>query len=149
MDDYAEYERECKEIRKENAKYLDEFAAWLAEKRKSEATIRRHCQNVKFYLDHFLLNEDAENAEDGVGMVGMFLGYWFIRKAMWASQASIKSNAASLKEFYTFMFERGRVSQADLDHLKVQIKKEMPEWLATLARYDDPDIEDPAEVWRL
>ena len=32
----------------------------------------------------------------------MFLGFWFIRKAMWASQSSIKGNATSLKKLYTF-----------------------------------------------
>ena len=148
-DDYAEYERECKKIHLENAKLLDEFADWLAAKRLSEKTVGRHCQNLEFYLNHFLLYEDAQRAEDGVLGAGMFLGYWFIRKAMWASQASIKSNAASLKKFYTFMFEKGKVDQEDLDDLKMQIKEEMPEWLATLARYDDPDIDDPAEVWGL
>jgi hypothetical protein len=73
----------------------------------------------------------------------MFLGYWFIRKAMWSSASSIKSNAASLKKFYTFLHERGLVSQDDLDSLKETVKEEMPEWLATLARYDDPSI----RVW--
>ncbi|MFO7783686.1 MAG: hypothetical protein R6V25_03575 [Desulfatiglandales bacterium] len=68
---------------------------------------------------------------------------------MWASRASIKSNAASLKEFYAFMVAKAKVTQEDLDDLKTQIKEEMPEWLATLARYDDPDIDDPAEVWGL
>ena len=146
-DDYAKYERECKRIRQENAKLLDEFADSLGAKGMSESTVDRHCGNIEFYLNHFLLYEDAERAEAGVLEVGMFLGYWFIRKAMWASQTSMKSNAASLKKFYAFMVERGKVTQEDFDDLKMQIKEEMPEWLATLARYDDPDIEDMDEVW--
>ena len=146
-DDYAKYERECERIRGENAKLLDDFADWLTAKGLSEGTVRKHCDNMEFYLNHFLLYEDAVKAEDGVLRVGMFLGYWFIRKAMWASQASIRSNAASLKKFYTFMLEKGKVNQQDLDDMKMEIKQEMPEWLATLARYDDPDIDDPAEVW--
>ncbi len=32
----------------------------------------------------------------------LFLGYWFIKKAMWSSPVQIKSNAASLKKFFTF-----------------------------------------------
>ena len=148
-DDYAKYEKECKKIRAENEKLLDELADGLAAKGLSESTIGRHCENIEFYLNQFLLNEDAESAEEGVNMAGMFLGYWFIRKAMWASRASIKSNAASLKKFYTFMLEKGDIEQEDLDDLKLQIKEEMPEWLATLDRYDDSDIDDPAEVWGL
>lgn len=133
-DDYARYERECQRIREDNAKLLDDFADLLAAKRLSEATVDRHCENIEFYLNHFLLYEDAERAEEGVRRAGMFLGYWFIRKAMWASQTAIKSNAASLKKFYTFMLEKGKVDQKDLDYLKMQIKEEMPEWLAAMGK---------------
>jgi site-specific recombinase XerD len=79
----------------------------------------------------------------------MFLGYWFIKKAMWASKASIKSNAASLKKFYTYLYERGSIEKEDLASLKETIKEEMPEWIATLERYDDPSITDMGEVWGL
>ena len=68
---------------------------------------------------------------------------------MWASAASIKSNATSLKKFYTYLYERGLVDKEDLDSLKETIKEEMPEWLATLGRYDDPSITDMEEVWGL
>ena len=148
-DDYAKYEKECERIREDNAKLLDEFADWLGAKGLSESTVGTHCENLEFYLNHFLLHEDAERAEVGVHMAGEFLGYWFIRKAMWASRASVKSNAASLKKFYTFMLEKGAIKQEELEDLKLRIKEEMPEWLATLARYDDPEIDDPAEVWGL
>lgn len=146
-DDYARYEMRCESIRQENEKLLDEFADSLVAEGLSEATIRKHCANMDLYVNHFLLYEDAEKAEAGVHMAGMFLGYWFIRKAMWASQWSIRSNAASLKKFYSFMVAKGEVKQEELDYLKTQIKEGMPKWLATLARYDDPGIDDPAEVW--
>ncbi len=84
--DYADYEKQCERVRQENANLLDEFAGWLAAKGLSETTARRHRENMDFYLNHFLLYEDAERAEAGVHMAGMFLGYWFIRKAMWASR---------------------------------------------------------------
>ena len=128
-DDYAKYETECKRIRQDNAKLLDGFADWLAAKGLSVATVGRHRENIEFYVNEFLLYEDADRAEDGVLRAGMFLGYWFIRKAMWSSRASIKSNAASLTKFYTFMREKGKVSRESLDSLKMQIKEEMPEWL--------------------
>ena len=77
----------------------------------------------------------------------MFLGYWFIKKAMWASEAYIRSNAASLKKFYGFLHERGSVSADDLESLKETIKEEVPDWLATLARYENPSITDMEDVW--
>ncbi|MCI5140388.1 MAG: recombinase [Candidatus Electrothrix sp. ATG1] len=144
MDDYEKYERDCEKIRKANEKLLDEFETWLKAAGLSKKTINKHVGNLDFYLNEYLLYEDAIEAKDGAGDVGMFLGYWFIRKAMWASKSSIKSNATSLKKFYTFMHEKGLISKNDLTDLKQRIKEEMPEWLATLARYDDPSVEN---VW--
>ncbi len=144
MDDYEKYEEDCKKIRKVNEDLLNEFYAWLKASGLSEKTINNHCQNVEFYVNDYLLYEDAIEAKEGAGDVGMFLGYWFIRKTMWASKSSIKSHATSLKKFYTFMHEKGLIEKEELTGLKQRIKEEMPEWLATLQRYDDPSVED---VW--
>jgi intergrase/recombinase len=144
MSDYERYEKNCKKIRAANERLLNEFEAWLKSSGLSEKTIRNHISNIDFYINEYLLYEDATQAKDGVNAVGMFLGYWFIRKAMWASPSSIRGNAASLKKFYAFMQEKGLIDREDLDGLKLTIKEDMPEWLATLERYDDPSIED---VW--
>ncbi len=144
MDDYEKYEKECKKIRKANEHLLNEFEDWLKSSGLSEKTINKHDSNIDFYINEYLLYEDATEAIDGAHAIGMFLGYWFIRKAMWASQSSIKSNATSLKKFYTFMYEKGLIDKEDLIDLKQTIKEDMPEWLATLARYYDLSIED---VW--
>lgn len=146
-DDYAEYEAECDRIRAENEELLAKFADWLRASNLKESTIDGHVSNIDLYINEFLLYEDAIEAADGIGDIGYFLGDWFVRKAMWSSQAQIKSNAASLKKFYTFMNEQGLVDDEALQFMKGEIKEEMPEWLATMERYDDPDIEDMAEVW--
>ncbi len=147
--EYEEYERACAKIREENGKLLADFEQWFSEKGLTEKTIQRHVENVNFYINEFLLYEDAMPAKDGAGEISMFLGYWFIRKAMWASLSSIRENAASLKKFYTFMKEQGHIEADDLQDLKEAIKDGMPEWLATLGRYDDPDITDPMDIWGL
>ena len=147
-DDYARYERECQRLRTENERLLEEFADWLSAKGLADKTVRRHCENMDFYLNHFLLYEDAEEAASGISRVDMFLGYWFIKKAMWANQSAIRSNAASLKKFYTFMHGKGKISKDELDDLKREMKERMPEWLDTMARYDDPDV-DFEDVWGL
>ncbi|MCP4542889.1 MAG: recombinase [Chloroflexi bacterium] len=148
-DDYEQYEIDCERIRESNGKLLEDFAAWLKQSGISSKTINKHTENVDFYINEFLLYEDAQEPQEGVLSISMFLGYWFIKKAMWASAASIKSNAASLKKFYTFLHEREMVSRDDLDMLKETIKEEMPEWLATLDRYDDPSITAAGQVWGL
>ena len=45
------------------------------------------------------------------------------------------------------MFENKNISKESLDWMKQRIKDEMPEWLGTMGRYDDPDIDDMEEVW--
>jgi site-specific recombinase XerD len=145
--DYEKYEKECKRIREENKKLISDFGDWLVAKKLSSKTIKNHTSNVDFYLNEFLLYEDAVEAKDGTGEIGMFLGYWFIKKAMWANKAAIKENAASLKKFYQFMYEHAQISEEEFSALKESIKEGMPEWLATMGRYDDPDIEDMEEVW--
>jgi site-specific recombinase XerD len=144
MDDYAKYEQDCKKIRKNNERLLNEFQVWLKSSGLSDNTIKKHFSNIDFYINEYLLYEDANEAIDGVGSVNMFLGYWFIRKAMWASQSSIQSNATSLKKFYTFVYEKGLIDKKDLIDFKQTIKENMPEWLATLRRFDDQSIEG---VW--
>ena len=146
-DDYKEYERACQVIREENSGLLEEFASWLRAKGLSEATVRRHHRNIDFYVNVFLLYEDATPAKDGVYKVWMFLGYWFIRKAMWASATSIRSNAVSLKKFYQFMLELGCIDRETLADLRAKIKVGLPKWLETMRRYDNPSIEDPADIW--
>ena len=144
MDDYEKHEEDCKKIRKANKRLLNDFEVWLKSSGLSEKTINNHLSNIDIYVNEYLLYEDATEAKDGIHDIGMFLGYWFIRKAMWASQSSIKGNATSLKKFYTFMHEKSLIEEEELVFLKETVKEDMPEWLATLKRYDDPSIED---VW--
>ena len=70
----------------------------------------------------------------------------FIRKVS-ASAWAIKSNAASLKQFYGFMVERGLVDPDDLTYLKEEIRNGMSVALGRAGRYDDPSITDPFAVW--
>jgi site-specific recombinase XerD len=121
----------------------------LSDKGLAEKTIERHVENVEFYINTFLLYSDAVPAKKGASEVWSFFGDWFIRKAIWASPTSIKQIAASLKKFYTFMHEQGHIDTDDLQELKETIKEEMPEWVGTVERYDDPDIDDPEEIWGL
>lgn len=147
MNDYEKYEDDCRKIRKTNEELLSEFKAWLEKSGLSKNTVAKHYFNMDFYLNGYLLYyDDPTEAKDGIYGVSTFLGYWFIRKAMWATPASIKSNATSLKKFYTFLLEKGLIDKEDLSELKHIIKQEMPDWQATLKRYDDPTIEIE-DVW--
>lgn len=147
LDDLEQYEIECEKIKESNVVLLSEFANWLRDSGLSDKTVKTHIDNIDFYINVYLLAEDATTPQEGIEDVDMFLGYWFIKKAMWASAASIKSNVASLKKFYRFLQEREMVDKESLDSLLEIIKEEMPSWLETLERYDDSSITDMEEVW--
>ena len=51
--------------------------------------------------------------------------------------------------YKSLMHEDGKVKKRDFDEMKERIKVEMPEWIATMKRYDDPSITDMEEVWGL
>ena len=144
MDDYEKFEIECKRIRQDNEVYLNKFSKWLEKSKLSEKTINKHISNVDFYINDYLLYDDSVEAKDGIDEVDTFLGYWFIKKAMWSSKATIKSNAASLKKFYTFMKEENLIDNIELNQLNETIKEDMPQWLETMDRYSDLTIDD---VW--
>lgn len=147
MHEYDQYERQAEAIRANNRAILEAFESWLSAQGLAAATVGKHVANIDFYINEFLLYADAHKPEDGVDEVGAFLGYWFIRKALWANEASIRSNAASLKKFYDFMVERGSVTPAATKAMKHLIKESMPEWVATMRRYDDPAV-DAEDVWQ-
>lgn len=129
MGEYEDYERQVKEIREQNEAVLADFKAWLTQKGLAPKTIGQHYSNIDFYINHFLVYEMPKLPAEGVDEISYFLGYWFIRKAMWSSANSIKSNVASLKKFYGFLQERGEVSAEEIQELKETIKEELPDWL--------------------
>ena len=142
MDDRANYEADSKKIIATNKKLLSEFKIWLQSSNLSEKTIHNHISNINFYINEYLLYyEEHIKAQDGIGDVSTFLGDWFIRKAMWASKVQIKSNAASITKFYTFLLGKGLVTSNDLNELKSTIKSELPEWIQALKRSEDMDDE--------
>jgi len=146
MDEYEIYEIECKKIRKKNRKLLNSFRKYLGSKKLSEKTVDKHVSNIDFYINEFLLHEEPTKAKEGVNKLDYFLGYWFIRKAMWASVTSIKENIASLKHFFTYMHTIDEIDLEELNAMKEEIKESKDEWLETIRKYDDPDT-DFEDIW--
>jgi len=142
-----DYEDECEDIEEYNENLLAEYKEYLTEKGLSPRTIDKYLSNVEFYINDYLMENEELKAREGVSEISMYLGYWYIRKGCWTGPAAIKENAASLKKFYQFMLEKGEITKEEFSELKATIKEEMPEWIATMKRYLDEDIEDMDEVW--
>ena len=146
-DRYERHEQACKQIRKENAALLKEFASWIRQQGVSERTVGMHLFNADFYIQEFLLYEQPLRPQEGVSSISMYLGYWFIRKGPIATPGTIKSNATSLVKFYSFLLEKGLVTAEQLDRMRKTIKAEMGHWQERARRYNDPAITDQSKIW--
>lgn len=143
--DYEKYEERCKEIREENSRMLELFEQSLQDLKPQ--TVKRHLSNVDFSMNNYLLYEDALSVEEGVWKVDDFLGYFFIRKCMWSTPGTIKSTAASIKRFYKCMLDNGMIQKLDFVYLSETIKEGLPGWQAVCASYNNPDEDNPFDIW--
>lgn len=142
MYEFDEIDKKVEQIRKENAVYLKDFSKWLKEQRLSVKSINNHVSNVDFYINDYLCYSEPQNCIDGCSDINGFLGDWFIEKATWSSASTIKSTAASIKKFYLFMFQKGKISKEDYDNLCETIKSLMPEWLENMKEFDNMLYDD-------
>ena len=134
-DNYSfDEEADIEAINEENEQLMEGFDTWLANQGLSEKTIYQHYNNVYFFLEHFLANRMGVRAVDGDVHIWSFLDDWFIRKAMWSSPASIKSNAASLKKFYKYLEEAGISEPGTYKAVCLEVKAGLPTWLQS---YED------------
>lgn len=139
--DLEEYEKQYEKIRKDNEELLAVFREDLSNLKPT--TIRRHLSNVDFYINEYLLYEEPLSFDEGIYRIDDFLGWFFIRKCMWSTPASIKSTAASIKKFYKSMKDHRKIASEAYDFLCDEIKNHMPEWQALCEQYNDPEAENP------
>lgn len=143
--DWEEYEKKCDEIREENIQYLEVFAEDI--KGLSRKTIRTHLGNVDFFINEYLPREDVLSMKSGIDYIDSYLGYYFIRKCMWSTPSTIKSTAASIKKFYKSMMEHGFIERKRYDYLCSVIKDNIEFWMEDCAAYNDPDEDNPFDIW--
>ena len=146
MGSYEEYEKKVKENEAENEKALALFEEDLKAAGLGEKTIRNHLNNVEFFLNTYLQRADALTLREGTGQMSDYFGWFFIRKCMWSTPASIKTTAASLKKFYKCMKEHGLVDAEEYEELADDIKYGMEGWQDECRRYNNPDEDDPFSI---
>jgi len=132
---YKEWEIQVEEAKRYNNELLSEFEKYLKTKSLKSKTINNHTFNVEFYANDFLLRDEIIPVDKGISHIGIFLGYFFIRKASWASKYTIQENIASFKKFYTYLNSIGKVSRIELNEMKEIIKEEKSDWIEEVGNY--------------
>ncbi|NJP12169.1 MAG: site-specific integrase [Leptolyngbyaceae cyanobacterium RU_5_1] len=133
----SDYDQQVEQIRLYNQPILDEFQAWLEKSNLSINTIRSHVQNIEFFAEYLFYYEplrQLDEAEDGD--VVDFLMNWFPRKALWASESSVKSYITSFRKFFRYMVESQRISADQEAEIRETLKEGKEEFLGAV-RMDD------------
>ena len=121
-----------------NHEYLLLFQEDLENAGLKEKTVYNHLSNADLFINDFLGYRMNVTMEEGVTMLGDFLGDYFIRKCMWSSPSSVKTTAASLKKFYKSMAEHGKIEKKDYDYVCRDIKESMEYWQESCESYNNP-----------
>lgn len=105
-------------------------------------TISKHISNVAFFLNDYNTYYEACTFEDAWKNLDDFFGYYFIRKCMWSTPATIKSTAASIKKFYKCMMDYQMIEANDYNMLISIIKEHMPIWQDECESYNNFDFDE-------
>lgn len=122
-----------------NEKLIQEFCESMKAEGLKSSTINKHSQNIELYINDFLTYYQEKTAEEGWNNVDDYLGDWFINKVMWSTPNSVKENITSIKKFYKYLYETGKISKANYDELLTVIKSEKDIWVE-VANMDEDDL---------
>lgn len=135
--DYLDFSKKNEDT---NYEYLILFQEDLENAGLKDKTIYNHLSNASLFINDFLIYHMDASMEEGVTMIGDFLGDFFIRKCMWSTPATVKTTAASLKKFYKSMVDHGKIEKKDYDYVCRDIKESMTYWQECCAEYNNPDF---------
>ena len=118
-------------IHQQNTSYLHLFESdlhGLAPK-----TIKRHLQNVDFFLNTYLLFDEANplRMQDGVNSIDDFLGY-FLEEKTYFTDSTKRSFVTSLRKFYKSMAKYGKITPEQYEDVVESLQDGGAEYKALL-----------------
>lgn len=130
--------QECEKIRLINATYIGMFNKDLQAYGLKAKTIEKHCNNLNFYLNVYLLREGAITMESGTEYeyLNGFLGDFFIRKCMWSSPGTLKGTSTSIKKFYKSMLTRQHIRNENYYEMMETIKESFERWILECSQFN-------------
>lgn len=133
--DYLDFSEQNEDT---NHEYLLLFQEDLENAGLKQKNIYNHLSNADLSINDFSGNRMNVTMEEGVTMLGGFLGDYFIRKCMWSSPSTVKTTTASLKKFYKSMAKHRKIEKKDYDYVCRDIKESMEYWQESCKSYNNP-----------
>lgn len=131
-----DYDIELQKKIKYNEELLNDFGVKLDEEGLSLKTIRKHLMNISFFGDDFVLAQYEETLDKSMVHVDSFMSDWFVRKAMWSNENTIKENCVSFNRFYKFLYEENKISRESYLYIKDLIKNHKAYWIENVNEYN-------------
>lgn len=118
-------------IHKQNTSYLHLFESDIAGL--TPKTIKRHLQNVDFFLNTYLLFDEANplSMQDGVNAIDDFLGY-FLEEKTYFTDSTKRSFVTSLRKFYKSMVAHGKITPEQYEDVVESLQDGGAEYKALL-----------------
>ena len=96
-------------------------------------TIKRHLQNVDFFLNTYLLRDEADplSMQDGVNSIDDFIGY-FLEEKTYFPDSTKRSFVTSLRKFYKSMVAHGKITPEQYEDVVESLQDGGAEYKALL-----------------
>ena len=120
-----------KSILQQNSSYLHLFEADLHGF--APRTIKHHLQNMDFFLNTYLLFDEANplSMQDGVNAIDDFLGY-FLEEKTYFTDSTKRSFVTSLRKFYKSMAKHGKITPEQYEDVVESLQDGGAEYKALL-----------------
>ena len=123
----------------ENEKLIQQFEVYLTSQNLSPKTIKKHCDNVDFFLNTYSTREEILKLKDTIIIVNDYFSYFLPFKTMFGSVNDTKTQITSLKKFYKYLLDINILHKNDYDCFLLVIKENKQNWFDV---YDNEDMDD-------
>ena len=124
---------------KDNEKLIIQFEEYLTSQNLSPKTIKKHCNNIDFYLNTYSIREEIVKPAKAIYFLDDYFGYFMPHKTMFGSVSDTKSQITSLKKFYKYLLDINIIPKNDYNDMLENIKVNKQDWFDV---YDNEDMDD-------
>jgi site-specific recombinase XerD len=123
----------------DNKAVIKDFEQSLKSEGLAKKTIKRHLQNVDLFVIDYMDVEEIE-FEDWPDEIDEFFD-WAIRKNVIISQSSLKQFISSVKKFFQFLFNSGKIDSETSKKVNQEFIEGKEYWEVCVQRFED-DIDE-------
>jgi site-specific recombinase XerD len=119
----------------DNKTLIKEFELSLKSDGLAKKTMRRHIQNIELFVIDYMDVEEIEFSRWSDEIDEFF--DWALRKNVIFSQSSLQQYTSSIKKFFKFLFDTGKIDLKTSKRVNLIIKDGMPDWKDSVAVQGD------------